>query len=125
MIDELNQIDVMIRARYPIIYILSSEENRVIKKIQEVMENSPEKYEDKSIYIWSIVSGFRNIEDLDNKGPDQDPLDALSFIEENSGLGIYILNDFNFFMENERIIGKLKELARVLKKIKRKLSLMR
>jgi len=49
MIDELNQIDVMIRARYPIIYILSSEESRVIKKIQEVMENTPEKYEDKSI----------------------------------------------------------------------------
>jgi len=124
MIDELNQIDIMIRARYPIIYILSSEENRVIKKIQEVMENAPEKYEDKSIYIWSIVSGFRNIEDLDNKGPDQDPLKALSFIEENPGLGIYILNDFNFYMENDRIIRKLKELAGLLKKVKKNLIII-
>src|SRR5690348_944693 len=53
-------IEHLMRARYPLIYILSSEEKRVEKSIADVLHarEATKNYKTK-IYTWSVTEGVR------------------------------------------------------------------
>src|SRR3989454_5588948 len=53
-------IEHLMRARYPLIYILSSEEKRVEKSIADVLHarEAQKNYKTK-IYTWSVTEGVR------------------------------------------------------------------
>ncbi|MHA1460967.1 MAG: AAA family ATPase [Promethearchaeota archaeon] len=113
MIKELEQVNVMIKARYPIIYIVSSEEARVINLLKHLGK------EEKKKYVWSETSGFRDVEDYDQIGDEPSfPLEALRFINDNKENALFILSDFHSFMNemDHDVIRLLKELSVVLKR---------
>jgi len=113
MIKELEQVNIMIKARYPIIYIVSSEEARVINLIKHIGKDEKKKY------VWSETSGFRDIVDYEQIGDEQiDTLEALRFIHDNKENALFILSDFHSFMTemDHEVIRLLKELSIVLKK---------
>jgi len=109
MLDIISEIDMLVRARYPLIYIISNEENRVIKGIKTISKNS--------LWIWSYSTGFRR----DGRGavnePTKDPLQALKFINNNRDKGIYILLDYHPFLEdgNPDVVRFFRELTMILK----------
>jgi len=122
MIEELKQVDILIRAIYPIIYIVSSEEQRVINLLKKQTKK------EKTIYKWSETSGFRIVDDrkvFENDG-EGDPLDALKFILENKENAIFILLDFHVFLNegNHEIIRFMRETSESLKKSKKSLILI-
>ena len=77
-------IEHLMRARYPLIYILSSEEKRVEESIRRVLHG---REKDKGVktkfYTWSVTEGVRI--GGEQQGDSNDPLKALKFIAEAFG----------------------------------------
>src|SRR5438477_10203754 len=68
-------IEHLMRARYPLIYILSSEEKRVEKSIADVLQTRErEKNYRTKIYTWSVTEGVRL--GKERQGDSKDPLKA-------------------------------------------------
>jgi SpoVK/Ycf46/Vps4 family AAA+-type ATPase len=109
-------IEHLMRARYPLIYILSSEEKRVEKSIADVLHSreAQKNYKTK-IYTWSVTEGVRV--GGEPQGDSKDPLKALRFILEakKDERAVFILRDLHAFQKNPEVVRLLRDLARNLK----------
>ena len=111
------EIETLIRARYPILYIISSEEMRVQNVIVEIA-----KKRQKKVFEWSYSTGIvpagTSIQSHKNRSAaTKDPLMALEQVIEQVEPAIFIFKDFHPFLtkNNFAIIRKLKEIALYLK----------
>src|SRR6266481_7735304 len=94
-------IEHLMRARYPLIYILSSEEQRVEKSIADVLQaREREKHYKAKIYTWSVTEGVRL--GKEPQGDSKDPLKALRFVVEAKPdeRAVFILRDLHPFLKN-------------------------
>jgi len=102
------QITNYIRAGYPGIYIVSSEESRVEAEMKAIAKSL-----DHALYAWSATEGLL---DTSNGGvrEAQHPVEALALVAELGENSIVRLRDFHLFMEdaNPIIIRTLKDLLR-------------
>ena len=107
--DELN---LFLKARYPIIYINTIEEDRVEYVIRKNVKTNLKR----SIYSWDFVDGYTNNPNNQGFGK-RNPLQALELVERlNSETpAIFLLKDFNRFLNDLAISRKLRNLSRVLK----------
>ncbi|MCI0744292.1 MAG: AAA family ATPase [Verrucomicrobia subdivision 3 bacterium] len=112
-----SEIETLIRARYPILYILSSEEMRVQKVVMSIAQRRQKK-----VFEWSfstgIVPGGTSLQSQKHRNPaTKDPLTALDQVIEQVEPAIFIFKDFHPFLtkSNFAIIRKLKEIALHLK----------
>jgi hypothetical protein len=106
------EFELLLRARYPIIYIPTTEEERVesaISRIAKEQNNRP-------IYIWDFVDGYQGNPNDHGYGK-RNPLQALEFIDKIAPdlSGVFILRDFHRFLEDVSVARKLRNLARKLK----------
>ncbi|MDY6969215.1 MAG: AAA family ATPase, partial [Spirochaetota bacterium] len=108
-IDNNKKIEYLIRARYPIIYLVSSEENRVENTLKNIAS-----LRSKKIFFWSITKGMET-EDGNCITDLREPLKALDYIEELDENGIFILRDFHPYLNDPVVIRKLRDLNKVLK----------
>ena len=108
-------IEHLMRARYPLIYILSSEERRVEESIKRVLESrEKEKGHRTRIYTWSVTEGVRL--GTETQGDSKDPLKALRFVlEAKDERAVFILRDLHPFQKNPEVVRLLRDLARNLK----------
>ena len=111
------EIETLIRARYPILYLISSEEMRVQSLVMEIA-----KKRQKKTFEWSLTTGIvpagNSIQSHKNRNvATKDPLAALDLIIEQVEPAIFIFKDFHPFLtrNNFAIIRKLKEIALHLK----------
>lgn len=106
------EFTLLLRACYPLIYIPTNEEERVEKAIA----TATEKLGKRNVYIWDFVNGYQ--ENPNNKGfGKRNPLQALEFITnmpEKAG-GVFILRDFQRFLDDIAVSRELRNLARILK----------
>lgn len=112
MITFREEFELLLRACYPLIYIPTSEEERVETTITQCAQNMSNRF----VYIWDFVDGYRDNPNNEGVGR-RNPLQALEFVEQlpqNVG-GIFILRDFQRFLEDISISRKLRNLARSLK----------
>ena len=121
------QLDVLIRAAYPIIYIVSFEEARVKAQLKELASNRK-----RSIATWSCTQGLVYHDELNRTTKEdeatKDPLAVLQAIDERLVQGLpsttkgtlWILSDLHPYMEDPFIIRKLREIADKIKTIKGK-----
>src|ERR1700722_13703968 len=110
-------LETLIRARYPILYILSSEEMRVQNVIVEIARKRQKK-----VLEWSCSTGMvpagTSIQSQKSRNPaTKDPLAALDQVIEQVEPALYIFKDFHPFLtrNNYAIVRKLKEIALHLK----------
>ncbi len=109
-------IEHLMRARYPLIYILSSEEKRVEESIRRVLRG---REKDKGVktkfYTWSVTEGVRI--GGEQQGDSNDPLKALKFIAEakKDERAVFILRDLHAYQKNPEVVRRLRDLARNLK----------
>ena len=107
----IKELNLLLKARYPIIYISSLEEER----IEYLIFKSIKEYNDKSIYSWNFIDGYKNF--LPNpKFAAKNPLQALEFIEtfKISNGTIFILKDFHKFLFDISVSRKIKNLISIL-----------
>ena len=58
----LQELDILIRARYPLVYLVTPEEDRALTALGEVIQGASFK----PVYVWSVTQGFRQ---LNRQGP--------------------------------------------------------
>jgi len=111
------EIELLVRARYPIIYVVSSEELRVQRLIVALGEKSQ-----KRVYEWTCSVGMvpagTSIQSARHRNAGtRDPIAALDYIIDHVEPAIFILKDFHAFLvkSNYQVIRKLKEIGQHLK----------
>jgi hypothetical protein len=106
------EFKLLLRARYPLIYIPTYEEERVEAAIREEAANQG----NRAVYTWDFVDGYQGNPNDAGFGR-RNPLQALEFIEKLSASApaVLILRDYHRFLEDVAIARKLRNLARLLK----------
>ena len=107
-----DELTLLLKARYPIIFINTIEEDRVEYAIRKHIKTSL----NRSIYSWDFVDGYIN--NPNNEGfAKRNPLQALELVERltSETPAIFLLKDFNRFLTDVSISRKLKNIARILK----------
>ena len=107
-----DELTLLLKARYPVIFINTIEEDRVEYVIRKYIKTSL----NRSIYTWDFVDGYTN--NPNNEGfAKRNPLQALELVERltSETPAIFLLKDFNQFLSDISISRKLKNLGRILK----------
>ena len=107
-----DELILFLKARYPIIYINTIEEDR----IEYVIRKNIKTNLNRSIYSWDFVDGYTN--NPNNEGfAKRNPLQALELVERlNSETpALFLLKDFNRFLTDLSISRKLRNISRILK----------
>lgn len=107
-----NELNLILKARFPFIYIVSQEENRVEYTIRKIIKST----KIKTVYCWDFVDGYIANPNINGFGA-RNPLQALELIEKmaDQTSAIFLLKDYNKFLSDVLICRKLKNLQRVLK----------
>ena len=107
-----DELALFLKARYPIIYINTVEEDRV----EYVIRKNVKTNLNRSIYSWDFVDGYTN--NPNNEGfAKRNPLQALELVERLNAEtpAVFLLKDFNRFLTDLSISRKLKNISRILK----------
>ena len=107
--DELN---LFLKARYPILYINTVEEDRVEYVIRKNIKSNL----NRSIYSWDFVDGYTNNPNNEGFGK-RNPLQAIELVERLNAEtpALFILKDFNRFLTDLAVSRKLRNVSRILK----------
>jgi hypothetical protein len=124
----LHELDIRIRARYPLIAINTYEEDRVREALIDLVFQ--DRHKEKPLYFWSRPTGLQKVSDpkegiLQNPasvGDTDDPEGVLGFISEQK-TGIFLLCDYAPFIspygqEDPLLVRRLREIAWKLKSTK-------
>lgn len=103
------KIEYLIRARYPLIYIVSHEEQRVEKALMNIAASRK-----KNIAFWSVTNGLE-YQTGKNDNELREPFKILDYIEKTDFNGLIVLRDFHPFLNDFTVVRKLKDICRKLK----------
>jgi len=109
----VQELDVLVRARYPLVYLVTSEEQRLEAILADLAETHG-----KALLGWSIAKGFRRLGGSKTaSAPDgaREPLEALAAIEKLSEPSLVVLKDFHPYLADPGVVRALRELAHALK----------
>jgi AAA+ superfamily predicted ATPase len=107
----LNEFVLLLKARYPIIYISTNEEER----IEYLIKYCAKKYVARTYYSWDFVDGYQG--NPNDKGfAARNPLEALDLIDKLTPetASLFVLKDYDNFLYDFCVVGKFKYLSRSL-----------
>ena len=107
------ELSLLVRSRYPLIYIPTREEERAEGAIAACAEDIGGN---RAVYTWDYVDGYQG-NPTDNGFGRRNPLQALELIEKipASAPAIFVLRDFHRFLDDIAISRKLRNLLKLLK----------
>jgi len=100
-VDAPSQIDVLIRARYSILYVVSWEEDRVEASLREIARKR-----DKRIFTWTITHGMVGDGETRAAPSTDEALAALDYALEYRDPAIFVLRDFDPFLDEPAVERK-------------------
>ena len=113
--DVIEEIEVLIRARYPVIYVVTWEETRVEDEIADIARRR-----EKKVFTWSTCRGIapygtspQSRQSVDEKT--RDPANALNQVLELIDPAVFIFKDFHPFFTEPSVVRKVREVALYLK----------
>lgn len=111
------KIDAYTRARYPLVAVVTHEEERAVKMIESVVGERPDlpaAWEPRQVVTWSINRGVQGLRDV---SPDA-TLDPIAALQELARYALttrqplaVVFFDFHHYLENPMIVRALRELA--------------
>ena len=111
--EELNDIELMVKKGAPLIAIESYEEPRVLELCTRLAMKTF-----RSLYSWSCITGLTNgvithdhTAQSDSQPKLQKPAELLASIRQKNEAGIYVLCDFHAYFDEPDIVRALKEIA--------------
>jgi serine/threonine protein kinase/ATP-dependent 26S proteasome regulatory subunit len=95
--DDESRLEVLIRASFPLICVLSHEEDRVLEAVRSIAQRlGEERKRPRRLFVWSVSRGLRDDEDkLINRETIGDPTAALVHVIENPDDAIYVFLDLH------------------------------
>lgn len=106
------ELSLLVRSRYPLIYIPTREEERAEGAIAQCAQDMG----NRAVYTWDYVDGYQG-NPTDSGFGRRNPLQALELIEKipASAAAIFVLRDYHRFLEDIAISRKLRNLLKLLK----------
>ena len=105
----VSDLDTLIRARYPLIYLVSWEEQRLDAILQDVAQNHG-----KALLQWSVTRGLRRVagaRSVNVSEQSREPIEALGAIGKLTEASLVVLKDFHPFLDNPAVVRAMRELA--------------
>ena len=109
----VQEIDVLVRARYPLVYLVTSEEQRVEAILAQLADTHG-----KALLGWSVTSGFRlagGSKTAEAPAGATEPLAAIAAIEKLPEPSLVVLKDFHPYLADAAVVRALRELSQALK----------
>ncbi|HNY12948.1 MAG TPA: AAA family ATPase [Candidatus Wallbacteria bacterium] len=113
--ETIKELDILVRARYPIVYITTFEEARVDDYLNRIG-----KSRGKKVILWSQTKGLmplgsnsQNSKSISENS--NDPVAALDYVLSSHEPAIFIFHDFHPFLSDSTIIRKLREVSIAIK----------
>ncbi len=114
---QVQELETLVRARYPILYVVSWEERKVDRLISRIASRRSKK-----VYTWSCTQGIQTL----GAPPDpskakssstRDPGAALDHVLVSNESAIFLFKDFHPFLtkNNFAVIRKLREVSQAIK----------
>ena len=108
------RLNTYLRAGYPILYVVTAEEDRAVELIGALVADG--ELAKRRPYVWSVSRGLCT---LDLKPVDRktaDPKRILPYLLESPDPGVFILEDFHFFLDDRSptaplVIRQLRDLV--------------
>lgn len=101
------EIEVLMRAKYPILYIVSWEERRVEDVVKDVCTKLQ-----RSLHLWSVTQGMRPMPvGAKSSGKLSGELEALAQVHEAPERSVFLLRDFHPYMKDYRVVRLLRDLS--------------
>ncbi|MDR0312016.1 MAG: AAA family ATPase [Treponema sp.] len=107
--DSGSKIEILIRARYPLIYVVSFEEGRVVGRLKDLADDRK-----KQLFSWTITNGLE-LPDGSRITELKDPLKVLEYIMQSDANALFILHDYHHYLNDPVVVRKQRDLARALK----------
>jgi AAA+ superfamily predicted ATPase len=110
--DFVNEFVLLLKARYPIIYILTSEEER----LEYIIKYCTKKHVPRIYYSWDFINGYEGNPN-DTGFATKNPIEALELVEKltpETG-SVFVLKEYDNFLKDFSVVRKLKNLNKVLK----------
>ena len=106
MADTLQDLALIIRSRFPIVQVETSEEVRIMKLLERVtnLENWP-------LFVWSAADGLKRVPRADTMTQTYEFQDVLRHIDKTPQNGVYTLLDAQPYFENPLNVRLIKEIA--------------
>jgi len=111
--DASRELEVLIRAKYPIVSVVSWEERRVDAVIQEIAKKL-----NREVFSWSITQGMRpTVKKAATNAPSTLPgeLEVLAQVHEAPEFTLFVLRDFHPYLRDTRVVRLLRDLANRLR----------
>ncbi|HET6924044.1 MAG TPA: AAA family ATPase [Anaeromyxobacteraceae bacterium] len=108
----VSELDTLIRARYPLVYLVTWEEARLDAILEELATEHG-----KSLVTWSVTRGLRRLGGARGAPVDggKDPVEMLGQVERLPDPSLVVLKDFHPFLGDPTVVRALRELAHGLK----------
>jgi len=116
-----SELELLIRSRYPVLYVVSWEETRLLAEVAKIAARRG-----KELYVWTVTAGLRKnnagapLKARSASGSCGDPvLDGLDAVIEHKEPAIYVFQDLHMFLHtrcqgNRAAIRKVRDVARAL-----------
>src|SRR6266545_4478759 len=117
--DSRAEVADLIRARYPLLYLVSHEESRVEESLRKLCVEREMRLE-----VWSVTEGFRAVAGGTGVRDVKDPLKALEHVVRGEGRAVYVLRDFHPFLKEPAVVRRLRDLGHELRKTKKSLIIL-
>ncbi len=114
------ELEVYIRARYPLLWIVTPEEKRALAEIEKLAVDLRRR-----LLHWSVTSGETNpaLPGREDRGR-REPQAILNAILEESEAGIWVLRDFHPFLKDIAVVRRLREVAFALQQSQKTILLL-
>ncbi|MFI5386316.1 MAG: AAA family ATPase [Fimbriimonadales bacterium] len=104
--DPCQELDILIRAKYPIVYIVSWEEARVEDALRKVCAPL-----NRMVHTWTITQGMVPPVSANRATTLPGELEALAQVHEAPEYTAFLLKDFHVYMKDSRVVRLLRDLA--------------
>jgi ATP-dependent 26S proteasome regulatory subunit len=106
-----NEIEILMRSKYPILYLVSWEERRVEASLDQISKNLK-----RTLHTWSYTQGMKPpVPESNGKTTLAGELEALAQILESSEGTVFLLKDFHHYMRDPRVTRLLRDIAAKLR----------
>lgn len=112
-----DEIETLIRARYPLLHLVTNEELRALELLLDIAQRRQKKVWEWSCHTGLVPAGTSIQSQKHRNSPTRDPLVALEQVIDQVEPAIYVFKDFHPFLSRSHfpVVRKLKEIALHLK----------
>ncbi|MEL6438354.1 MAG: AAA family ATPase [Cyanobacteria bacterium J06621_8] len=117
------ELDILVKAQYPLIYLVTPEEERAEQAISKIAESNTEY---KHVYVWTVTRGMIEYGQSRQGGPHNtvSPEAAIEWTIRQKDSGIYIFKDLHPFIDGPVITRWLRDAIASFKGAENKLIIL-